>query len=64
MISSIIQALLKKLKFSPISVSKKRNDKESMVHLTPKQCQSFFVYHIQSKEIIFTEKQLLKKKDE
>ena len=51
MISSIIQPFLK---FS--QVNKKRNDKESMICLTPKPSQTFFVYRIQSKEIIFTEK--------
>ena len=43
-------------------MSKKRNDKESMICLTPKQIQSFFVHHIQSKEKILTEKQLFEEK--
>ena len=43
MISSIIQALFR-LKNSPIGVSKKRNNKESMIWLTPKLSQSFIVY--------------------
>ena len=42
MISSIIHALFL-LKFSPIRVSKKRNDKKSMI---PKPSQSFFVKSI------------------
>ena len=41
---------LLKLKFGPISVIKKRNDKESMLCLTPKPDQSFFVCPIQIKE--------------
>ena len=49
MIRSIIQELLK-LEFSRISVSKQRNDKESMTCLTPKPSQSFFAYRIQSKQ--------------
>ena len=56
MISSIIQALFLLFKFSLIWVSKKRNDKESMIYLTPKPKQSFFVYRIQSKEIFLAEK--------
>ena len=56
MISSIIQALFLKLKFSPIRVNKKRNDKESIIYLTPKPSQNFFVYHIQSKENFFYQK--------
>ena len=39
----------------------KRNDKESMICLTPKPSQSFFVYRIQSKEKIFTENTVIKK---
>ena len=62
MISSIIQALFKKSKFSPLWVSKKRNDKETMICLTPKLSQNFFVYHIQSKEKNFTEKEIDKEK--
>ena len=38
-----------KLKFSPILVSKKRNEKESMICLTPKPSQTFLGYRIQSK---------------
>ena len=34
-------------------MSKKRNDKESMICLKPKPSQSFFVYCIQSKEFFF-----------
>ena len=65
MINSIIQALFQKLKFIPIWVSKKRNGKESMVCLTPKPRQSFFVYRIQSYEkLFFTEKELFKEKGE
>ena len=56
MVSSIIQAL-SLLRFSSIWVSKKGNDKEPMICLTPKLSQSFFVYRIQNKEIFF----LLKK---
>ena len=44
-------------------VSKKRNDKESMMCLTPKPSISFFVNRIQSKEKI-TEKGPFKKKGE
>ena len=65
MISSIIQGIFKKLKFNPIWVSNKRNDKESLICLTPKPSQSFFVYCKQSKEnFFFTEKELFKKKGE
>ena len=39
-----------RLKFSPMWVSKKRNNKESMIYKTPRPSQSFFVYRIQSKE--------------
>ena len=39
-----------------------KNDKESMICLTVKPSQSFFVYFIQSKENIFTEKELLNEK--
>ena len=41
-----------------------RNDKESMICLTPKPSQSFFVYRIQSKDFFFTEKELFKEKGE
>ena len=44
------------LKFSSLWVSKKRNNKESMICLMPKPNQSFFVYRIQSKEKIFYRK--------
>ena len=40
----------------------KRNKKESMICLTLKPRQSFFVYHIQSKELFFTEKNILSKR--
>ena len=43
-------------------VSKKRNDKESMICLTLKPSQSFFVYCIESKEKKFTENELFKEK--
>ena len=39
-----------------------KNDKESIICLTPKPSQSFFVNLIQSKERIFSEKELFKKK--
>ena len=42
-------------------MSKKRNNKESMICLMPQLSQSFFVYRIQSKEI-FLSKKLFKKK--
>ena len=45
-------------------MSNKRNDKESMICLTLKPSQSFFVYHIQSKEKLFTEKEFFKEKGE
>ena len=45
-------------------MSKKRNNKESMVCLTLKPNQSFFVYCIQSKEKKFTEKEVFKEKEE
>ena len=57
MISSIIQDLIL-IKIQPI-IERARNDKESMICLTPKQIQSFFVYRIQSKKTLFTEKELL-----
>ena len=60
MISSIIQKLFFLLKFRVI---KKRNNKEFITCLTPKPGQSFFVYPIQNKENIFTEKQLFKDKE-
>ena len=41
---------------------KKRNDKESMICLMPKPNQSFFVYHIQSKEIFLQKKSFLRKR--
>ena len=63
MISFIIQADFL-LKFSPIWVRKERNDKESMICLTPEPSQSFFVYRKQSKEKKFTEKELFKEKKE
>ena len=50
--SSIIKTLFE-LKFSPIWVCSKRNVKESMIWLTQKPSQSFFVYCIQSKEFFF-----------
>ena len=50
------------LKSSPKWVCKIRNDKESMICLTPKPSQSFFVYHIQRKEKKFTEKELFMEK--
>ena len=47
-------------------MSKNRNDKESMICLTPKPSQSFFFYCVQSKErfffLFFTEKELFKEK--
>ena len=43
-------------------MSKKRNDKESMICLMLKPIQSFFVYCIQSKEIFFIEKELFNEK--
>ena len=43
-------------------MSKERNDKESMIFLTPKPSQIFFVYRIQSKEKAFTGKELFKEK--
>ena len=49
-------------KFCPIWVSKKRNDKESMICLNLKPSQSFFVYCIQNKEFFFNEKELFKEK--
>ena len=42
-------------------MNKKRNDKESMICLTLKPSQTFFVYRIQSKEKNLT-KELFKKK--
>ena len=45
-------------------MSKKRNNKESMICLMLKPRQSFFVNHIQSKENLFTEKVLFKEKGE
>ena len=39
-------------------MSKESNDKESMICLTPKASQSFFVYRIQSKKHFFTEKEV------
>ena len=42
----------------------KRNDQESIICLTSKPSQSFFVYRIQSKEKIFTEKELFNEKGE
>ena len=41
-------------------MSNKRNDKESMISLTPKQSLSLFIYRIQTKKK-FTEKELFKK---
>ena len=44
---------------------KKRNDKESMIFLTPKPSESFFFHRILSKEFFFfTEKGLLLRKGE
>ena len=43
-------------------MSKKRNDKESMICLTSKPGLSFFIYRIQIKEKCFTEKKLIKEK--
>ena len=52
-------------------MSKKRNNKESMIHITPKPSKKnfrndwgFFVNCIQSKEKFFTEKELFKQKGE
>ena len=55
MINTIIQAIFI-LKFSPLWVSKKRNDKESMISLTPKPNQNFFVNCIQSKEFFYSKR--------
>ena len=41
-----------------------KNHKESMIYLTPKGSQSFFVYCIQSKEKIFVEKELFKEMED
>ena len=41
-----------------------KNDKESMICLTPKPSQSFFVYHIQSKGIFFYRKRVFLRKRE
>ena len=62
MISSIIQVLFLLLKFSPIWVSKERNQKESMVCLKTKSRQSFLVYCIQSKEEILSRKGFIRKR--
>ena len=40
----------------------KRNDKESMICITPKPSQSFLIYRIQSNEKCFTEKEIFKEK--
>ena len=48
--------------FIKIQHNLKRNDKESMICLTPKPRQSFFVYSIKNKEKILTEKELFKVK--
>ena len=64
MISSIIQALLLKLIFSPICVIKKRNDKESMISLTT-ETKPKFLHLLYTKQRIFfflTEKELFKEK--
>ena len=45
-----------------IWLSKKRNDKESMICLTPKGSKIFFDNRIQRKEKSFTENDLFKKK--
>ena len=45
-------------------MNKKRNEKQSMICLTPKPSQIFFVCPIQSKEIFFTENELFKEKGE
>ena len=51
--------------FSPNWGSKKRNKKESMICLTAKSSQNFFVHGIQSKEIFFLQKKgLFKEKGE
>ena len=39
-----------------------RNNKESMICLTPKPSWNFFIYRIQSKEKSFTEKEIFKEK--
>ena len=55
-----------KPKFLCLSYTKQRKNfyrkREPMICLMPKPSQSFFVYHIQSKEKIFTEKELFKEK--
>ena len=61
MISSSIQRLFK-LKFNTIWVSKKRNNKESMICLMLKTSQSLFIWYIQSKEKILQQKSFLRKK--
>ena len=43
-------------------MNKKRSDKESMICLTPKPNQSFFVYRIQNKKENFHRKRALKKR--
>ena len=50
MISSIIQGYFFLLKFSPSWVSKKRNDKESMICLTPKPCQFLCLPYIKQRK--------------
>ena len=46
-------------------MSKKRKDRESMVHLTPKPSQSFFAYRTQTKgNLIFLLKTVLFKEKE
>ena len=45
-------------------MSKKKKEKESMIYLNPKPIQTFFVYHIQSKERNLQKKELLEEKGE
>ena len=61
MISSIIKALVKKIKIQP---PPKKNGNESMIWLTPKSSQHILVNRIESKKNLFTEKELFKKKRE
>ena len=51
-----------KFKFSRIWVSKKQNDEESIIFLTPESNQKFFVYAIQGNEIKMAKKELFKEK--
>ena len=46
-----------------MSEQEKKNDKESMICLTPKQSQSFFVYRIQNKENYFYRKRFFFKSE-